>query len=810
MPNHPLELAPEALRRICDPDSLGFESTASVPATIGTVGQDRALDSLAFGLEIEARGYNLFVSGATGSGRSTTVMAKVQETALRLPHADDWCYVYNFTDSYRPLAINLPHGMARALARDMDALVMQFRAEIPKAFESDRYQQQRQQVVTELEKKRQALYEALEGQARAVGLTVQFGPQGIMTLPLLDGRPMTPEEYGALPDPTKASLRERGEGLQDELVTFFKSVRDAEQDTNQALQRLDREIALFAVGHLVQGMAEQYKDHPRVTAYLEAVQADVVENHQNFRPQPPEEARPAMPGPRPDPFSRYHINVLVSRDGDGGAPVVSEFNPTYYNLVGRVDYQPAFGTLSTDYRLIKPGALHHANGGFLMVQARELLMNPFAWEGLKRCLTCEEIAIENIGEATSLVPTLTVRPEPIPLKVKVVLIGNREVFGLLYSADETFRKLFKVKADFDIDMDRNPENTAIYASFVRSRVDADHLLQFHKSGVAKIVEYGSRLREHQDKLSTRFGDMADIVTEATFWARRAGATQVMGDHVSQAIAAKEFRSSLPRDKTQEVIREGTIVIATEGAAVGQINGLSVLDTGDYTFGMPSRITARVSMGSGGVSNIERAIEMSGRIHSKGVLILSAFLASRYAQTKPLNLNASLTFEQLYNDVDGDSASSTELYALLSALSGLPLRQDLAVTGSVNQHGEVQAVGGVQFKVEGYYDLCAARGLTGTQGVMIPASNVRHIMLREDIVEAVSAGRFHLYAVSTVDEGIELLTGVPAGAPDASGAYPTGSVNALVDERISRFGLQLREFGRPAENGAKPVVPTPTA
>ncbi len=802
---HPLELPAAALRRVCDPDSLGFETTETISPAIGTVGQERAGDALTFGLEITAPGYNLFVSGAPGSGRATTVLARVQEVAKTLPPPDDWCYVNNFTDAYRPLAINLPAGMARQLAHDMAALVDQCKTDIPKVFEDDHYREQHQFIVSDLEKRRQAFYETLEAKAGQLGLTVQFSPAGIVTVPVLQGRPMTPEEYQALPDQTRDALRAQGETLQDDLVDFLQNVRDVEQSTIEKLQQLDRQSVLFAVGHWVQNLTQKYNEYPRVVSHLEAVQGDIVENHMAFRPH--EEQRPPGMPPAPrgeDPFARYRVNVLVTREDGDGAPVVYEFHPSYYNLVGRVDYQPSFGTLSTDFRLIKPGALHHANGGFLIVQARDLLMNPFSWEGLKRCLVCREVSMENIGEANSMVPTLSVRPDPIPLNVKVVLIGNPTIFGLLYQNDETFQKLFKAKADFDTQMERDEQNIHTYAGFVRSRVDTEGLLHFHKSAVAKVVEYGSRLSEHQGRLSTRFGDTSDILTEASYWAKKTGVALVMAGHVQKAITQKEFRSSLPRDRMQQIMREGTIQISTEGAEVGQVNGLSVLDTGDFTFGMPSRITARVSLGNAGVVDIEREIEMSGRIHSKGVMILSAFLASRYAQDKPLSLSASLTFEQLYNDVDGDSASSTELYALLSALSGLPLRQDLAVTGSVNQRGEVQAVGGVQFKVEGYYDLCAARGLTGTQGVMIPWTNTSHIMLREDIVEAVQAGRFHLYSIHSIDEGIELLTGVPAGQLDADGCYPDGSVNALVNQRITDFAQRLRDFGR-AEGPPPPAA-----
>ncbi|MBI2885859.1 MAG: AAA family ATPase [Chloroflexi bacterium] len=801
--SHPLEVPPDALRLTCDPAALSFETTEEVAPVIGTVGQDRALDALDFGLEIGTTGYNLFVAGIPGSGRATTVLSRIEQLAKTLPTPGDWCYVHNFRDAYRPQALELPPGMGDKLATDMNNLIAACRREIPRVFQSDAYQQRRQQLLTELDRQRDHLFHELDDEARQRGLTVQIGPAGVVTIPLTpEGRPMTPEEYQGLQESVRERLRALGEEFQERLVTFLKRIRDAEQETAQAVRTLDRESALFAVGHLVQDLAEQYSQQRQVVSYLEAVQEDVVDNLQNFRPEPEESQQRLLPGlpamRTEDPFNRYKVNVLVSHNGSPGAPVVVEHNPTFQNVIGRVDYQPAFGTMSTDFRLIKPGALHRANGGFLILQARDVLINPYCWEALKRALDCKEIVIENLGDMLSALPMLTLRPDAIPLNVKVVLIGNPMVYNLLYHMDEEFLKLFKVKADFDIEMERSTDNVGIYAGFVRARVEQDNLLHFHRSGVAKVVEHGSRLLEHQGKLSTRFLDVADLISEASYWAKKAGSGYVHKEHVEQAIAQKEFRSGLVRDKVQRVIQEDVIKIATEGQAVGQINGLSVLDIGDYVFGTPSRITAAVSLGSAGVLNVEREIELSGKIHSKGVMILSGYLAAKYAQDKPLSLSASLTFEQLYNEVDGDSASSAELYCLLSALAELPLRQDLAVTGSVNQKGEVQAVGGVQYKIEGFFDACRARGLTGSQGVLIPASNVRHLMLREVVVEAVRQGQFHVYAVSTVDEGIELLTGRPAGQVQPDGAYPEGSVNYLVNQRLLEYAERLRSFGKAPE------------
>ena len=799
MQQHTLEVPPEALRRVCDPAELIFETTEEIAPVVGTVGQDRALSSLEFGLGVSTNGYNLYVAGVPGTGRTGTVHSLVERAAKTQATPGDWCYVYNFRDPYRPSALGLPAGTGVKLAKDMDDLIEGCKREISRVFQSETYQQRRQQLITELERRRDQLYRELDENARQRGLTVQFSPAGILTVPLVEGKPINPDEFQALPEAAREKYRSEGEALQERLVTFLNSIREVEQTTASRLTELDRQSALYAVGHQIQSLTEQYKDYPQVVSYLQAAQEDIVNNLQNFRSNG-EAAHPeGLParffGRAEDPFARYKVNVLVNNQGLEGAPVVVEHNPTYYNLVGRVDYLPSLGTMQTDFRTIKSGALHRANGGYLVVQVRDVLLNPLAWDALKRALDCREVALESMGEMLSLVPTVSLRPDPIPLQVKVVLIGNPMLYSILYHQDEDFRKQFKVKADFDIEIDRTAENVGIYAGFIRAQVERDGLLHFHRSGVAKVVEYGSRLLEHQERLSTRFLEISDIVAEASYWAQKSGSRIVHADHVQQAIDEKDFRSSLVRDKVQRVIQENVIKITTEGVAPGQINGLSVLDMGDYVFGAPSRITARVSLGSEGVVDVERETEMSGKIHSKGVMILSGYLAGKYAQESPLSLSASLTFEQLYNEVDGDSASSTELYCLLSALGDIPLRQDLAVTGSVNQQGEIQAVGGVQYKIEGFFAVCKAKGLTGTQGVMIPRANLQHLMLQENVVEAVRQGQFHIYAVDTVDEGIELLTGLPAGELQADGTYPEGTVSYRVTQKLERYAEKLQEFGK---------------
>lgn len=779
------ELAVDQVRAFCDPAQFSFETTETVAPIEGTVGQNRALDALDFGLRVATRGYNLFVTGVPGSGRSTAILAVVERFASDRPSPDDWCYVQNFADPYRPRVLRLPAAMGPRLVADLDAFLERCRQEIPRVLESETYHQRRQEIAATLDRGREAAYAELEREANEHGLTVRPGASGAMVIPIVNGRPVSPEEFQALPEATRQQLREQSEAFQQHLhlLEAQKEVREAEVAAAQQVRQLDQESVLSAVGHLNDELEQRYRDLPQVLGHLEAVQSEMVSNLDSFRPvaDPPEAAgRPPMPPD--DPFARYRVNVLVTNAPDAGAPVVFEHNPTYYNLLGRIDYRPAFGSMSTDFRMIKAGAIHRANGGYLILQAKDVLAAPQAWDALKRALDTQQGAIENLSDNLSAVPTLTMRPDPVALDLKVLLIGVPYLQNLLFQSDEDFRKLFKVKADFDIEMPRTAENLAVYAGFVRGRIDADKLLHFDRTGVAKIVEYGSRLMENQQKLSTRFLDIADLVSEAGYWAARGEAKHVSGDHVQQAIAEKDQRSGLPRDKTYEAIQEGIVNIASDGTAVGQVNGLSVLQTADFTFGMPSRITARVSPGSRGVMNVEREIEMSGRIHSKGVMILAGYLAGKYAQDAPLSLAASLTFEQLYNEVDGDSASSAELYCLLSALADAPLAQSTAVTGSVNQQGDVQAVGGVQYKVEGFFDVCRARGLTGRQGVVIPTANVQHLMLREDVVEAVQRGEFHVYAVAHVAQGIELLTGLSAD-----------TIDARVQARLMEYANRVREY-----------------
>jgi len=799
----------ERLRRYADPNEFSFETTEEVQPLEGTIGQPRAVNSLEFGLQIDTQGYNMFVCGISGSGRSSTVRTYVQEAAAAKPTPSDWCYVENFRDPDRPNAIELPAGKGAQFAREMSDLVEAAKREIPRAFESENYEQRRQQIARDIQAKREKVGERLNQEARIRGFAVEATPAGIVTVPLAYGQPLTREQYEHLTEEQKEELRRKSEELEEIIAQVLREGRILEKEQRDRLRELDREVALFVVGPMFREIEDQFKDFPEVIEYLRQVREDLPEHLEDFRQQ--ESAQPVAGTlaaledlRRQEHVDRYKVNVIVDNRDLKGAPVIIENNPTYYNLLGRVDYRARFGAMVTDFNQIKAGALHRANGGYLIVQARDVLTNPFAWEGLKRALRSREVRIENMGEQLSIVPTASLRPEPIPIDVRVIMIGPSEIYYLLYYLDEDFRKLFKVKVDFRPDMPRNKEHAQEYAAFIARLCRDGRILHFDRTAVAKVVEYGSRLLEDQDKLSTRFMDISNIVAESSFWASKAGSKVVKAEHVDEAIRQREYRSSLPEEYVQELISEGTVLIDTEGAAVGQLNGLSISQYGDYYFGRPSRITARTFLGSSGLINIERETRLGGRIYNKGFMVLSGFLAGRFAQDKPLALSASITFEQVYDEIEGDSASSAELYTLLSSLSGLPLRQGIAVTGSVNQHGQVQAIGGVTRKIEGFFAVCQAKGLTGEQGVIIPQANVKNLMLKEEVVEAVRQGKFHIWAVSHVDQGIEILTGVPAGERQPDGSYPEGTVNYLVDRTLNDYARRLREFGTPPSRLTPPM------
>jgi predicted ATP-dependent protease len=800
------ELPAAKLRWNCDPSVFSFKTTAEIPPLKGIVEQDRPTRAIRFGLDITSPGYNIYVSGLTGTGKTTVIKTFLEEIAAKMPRPDDWCYVHNFQDPNCPTILNLPAGQAKALQAEMDDFVHHLKTEIPKAFESKEYEESVNTLLTENQAVQQVLLGQLSAKARAQGFEIEITKVGVSLVPVLNGKPVAAEQFQALDEETRQQIEARRSSLDQEIQGFLRQVRDVNKDSRDRINELHRRMGLYVVGGRLEGIKEKHDHLPALIAYLGDVEEYILSHLEDFTEDSskPESAAAAQVRlePMADPFLKYKVNIVIDNTALQGAPVVIETNPTYYNLFGRVELRAQMGTLSADFTLIRAGSYARANGGFLVVNAHDVLLNAGAWETLKRTVKNREVRIEDIAEQFGVVPVAGMRPSPIPVNVKVIMIGHQFIYHELYSADEDFRKIFKVKADFDSEMARDAQGFSNYASFISSRCHDENLLHFDPTGVAKVAEYGAWLVDNQEKLSARFSDVADIVREASYWARNAGRDAVSAEHVQQAVDEKCYRSSLIEERVRNLITEGTVLVDVAGAAVGQVNGLAVIDLGDIRFGRPSRITAKTYMGKNGVVDIERESKMSGRIYEKGVLILSGYLGAKYAQERPLSLAASLCFEQSYEGIDGDSASSTELYALLSSLSRVPIRQGIAVTGSVNQNGQIQPIGGVNQKIEGFFDVCKARGLTGDQGVMIPVQNVRNLMLRKDVVDAVIVGKFRIYAVGTVDEGIEILTGCPAGARNERNLYPEGTINYRVEQRLKEFAEGLRKFGSPEEDSLR--------
>ncbi len=802
-----LRVPVKQLRRVCDPKSLPFRTTSDLSPLEGTVGQDRAVSALDFGLSIEAEGFHVYVSGPPGTGRSTELLAQISRIAKERPAARDWCYVFNFKDPAQPKAISLSAGRGHELNHEVADLIKAIRADVLRAFESDEYVQRHNQVGQEVQVQRDQFFATMEHEAQGRGLTVNVTPMGVTTIPVIDDKPITKEQYESLSDVQKHDIQQRTQEVDSIIAQMLPQLRRIERGAQRLVAALDKQVATSMVAPRLDELRRDYVDEHGVTDYLDALGEDIVGHLDDFRAtdeqQPPQ--LPFLPPmPRDGVFSRYEVNVIVTHEPGTHAPVVVEDNPSYYHMFGRIDYRPSFGSMVTDHTMIKPGALHLANGGFLVVQALDVLMQPLVWETLKRALRTQALRMENMGEQLSIIPSSSLSPEPIPLDIKVAMIGTPQVFAILQSGDEQFSKLFKTKADFAIDVERTDEHALLLARFIAKHVQRLGMRPFDKGAVARVIEESSRLVSDQQKLSLRMMDIVDLLVEADYWACSVTSNIVHSVHVEKAIAQKIYRSSLIEDRVQEFIADGTIKVDTEGAVVGQVNGLSVFDLGDYAFGRPSRITARVSMGRGQVVNIEREVEKSGPSHSKGFLILQGYLNGKFAHRRPLSFAASIAFEQVYDEIDGDSASSTELYALLSAIGDVPLKQGIAVTGSVNQLGEVQAIGGVNEKIEGFYAVCEAKGFTGEQGVMIPRDNIHNLMLKQQVVRAVKEGRFHVWAVSSIEEGIELLTGLPAGKVKPNGAYPEGTVYRQVTDSLEALTRQAMELNRGARNG---IVPT---
>ncbi|MGD8806879.1 MAG: ATP-binding protein [Chloroflexota bacterium] len=801
-----LPLEAKALCQPCDPDQFTFDTTADLEDLEEVIGQERAVDALHFGIGIQQKGYNLFALGPNGTGKYTSVYRSVSHQAQKEPVPPDWCYVFNFDQPDRPKALRLPAGQGTVLSQEMKRLVEELYVVIPAAFEGEEYQNQRQAIESEFQDKQESALDDIRKEAEKSEIALIRTPAGLAFAPLVDKEVIKPDEFMKLPEERRKQIESRIEELQQKLQSVIRQVPNWMREGRKRAQELNEEVTVFAITPLFEEIQAKFADLPDVLAYLEAVQADVVEHNRMFldsggdgqTPPGPTEANIAAAAAKRSFANRYQVNAIVDHGDSTGAPVIYEQNPTFSNLIGRLEHVAQMGALLTDFTLIKPGALHQANGGYLILDARKVLLQPFAWEGLKQALQSEEIRIESPGQAYSLITTVSLEPQPVPLDVKVILLGERMLYYLMHQHDPDFAELFKVAADFEDQMNRSEANNMAYARLVSTLARKESLRHFDRAAVSKVIERSARMIGDAERLSTHMQSVVDLLREADYWAAEAGADIVGREHVQTAIDAQIRRASRIKDRMQEAILRETILVDTSGEKVGQINGLSVLMLGNFAFGRPSRITARVRMGKGEVIDIERQVELGGPLHSKGVLILSSYLGSRYATNRPLSLSASLVFEQSYGGVDGDSASSAELYALLSALSEAPIKQSLAVTGSVNQHGQVQAIGGVNEKIEGFYDICYSRGLTGDQGVLIPAANVKHLMLRQDVVEAVADGNFHIYPIETVEQGIEVLTGKPAGEIDDEGVFPEDSINRLVVDRLEDMAETQRAFNRPAE------------
>ncbi len=786
------KLSAEDVYKVCEIEHLGVGSTAELEPLHGTVGQERALRSLEFGLDMPSQGFNIYVLGEAGTGKMTTIRALLEKKAAEEEVPADWCYVYNFKDPDVPRAMKFEPGRGVVLQKDMHELIKVLKEEIPKVYDSKAFEKQKAKIVEDFQKRQKELFAALEEEAKGRHFSIRKMQNGLAMVPIKkDETPLTDEEFESLEPEMKKAVDRTGKELQEKLDDVVRQVRQEEKTARDRVAGLEREAVLPVVNRWIEELESKFRNNEQVVRYLEEVKEDILEHIDEFKPK---EETPQLPFMRPpkqeNTMARYQVNLLVHRNESKGAPVVIEKNPTYFNLFGRVEHKVQYGMALTDFTMIKAGSLHRANGGYLVINALDLLKNMFSYDALKRAVKNRQLSIEDIWEQYRLVSTVAMRPEPIPLDVKIVLIGAPYIYYMLYNLDEEYRKYFKVKADFDSKMERSDKTARLYAEFICGRCGDEGLLPFDKSGIARVVEFGSRLAEHQEKLSARFGVISDIVREAGYWAGKDGAERVTGEYVDQAIREKRYRNNRVEDLIQEAILEDTFIVETTGAKIGQINGLAVLGTGDTMFGKPSRITARTYAGKRGVVNIERETKMSGKIHEKAIMILTAYLGARFAQEEGLGLTASIGFEQLYEGIEGDSATCAELYVLLSSIGGVELRQDLAVTGSMDQHGEVQPIGGVNEKIEGFFDVCQARGLTGEQGVVIPARNKKNLMLRPDVVRAVREGTFHIYAINRVEEGLELFAGMPVGEPTDEG-FPEGTVFRSVADGLARLAKASR-------------------
>jgi len=793
----------KALRLRQDPADFAFECTEELTPLTELIGQDRALRALEFGLGIDKPGYNVFVTGLTGTGRATAVLDYIKRTVedqkaagiARLPN--DWCYVYNFNDPDRPNVIPLPAGRGRVLRDHLEELLNLVRTNLGRAFASDEYERQRRTILEVGQHEAQAIMDTAQKEAEEAGFLLTFSPMGVSMVPMKGDKPMTPEEFAALSSDERSAVQSRQQAISNRVSDVGRRLRAIEREIGGQLRELDHKVAEVVMSGPFEAIIEEFGEQAEVPQFLAELRNFATENALLLRETDGQQqllAGLAAAG-QPDPFLAFRVNAFVDNSDAAGPPIILESNPSWTNLFGRIERRAYLGTYISDHTLLRPGSVHRANGGYLVLNLLDVLTKPGSWDGIKRLIRTKEVRLEDPMEQYGFLTPQALRPEPVPVDIKLLVTGDPMAYFLFTAYDEEFWEMFKVKADFDYQIPRNKENIHAYAGFICAIAEREKLRHFDRTAVARVVEHGSRAVDDQEKLSARFGRLRDLVVESDYWAGQAKSDLVRAEHVEQAIKERVYRLNLLEERIREAIARGVIIVDTEGSVVGQVNGLAVLDLGEFSFGRPSRITARTFLGQRGVTSIDRESQLSGKIHDKGVLTLTGYLGATYAHDKPLSLSASISFEQGYEAVEGDSASLAELCAVLSSLGDVPIRQDLAITGSVNQKGEVQPIGGANQKIEGFHDVCKVIGFTGTQGVIIPERNRKNLMLRDDVIESVERGDFHILSVSSVDEALEALTGMTAGVRGPDGAFPEDSVHGRVDRRLREMGEAMRHFAR---------------
>ena len=782
------ELNYKNLKISCDPSIFKFKTTEELDNIETGIGQERGIKALEFGLNVDINGYNLYLEGPAGVGKTMYTKHYLDKISKKQKTPCDWCYIYNFENPNEPIALPLHAGQGKEFKEQMDAFIKDIKNDLKNTFNNEDFEKEKALISQTYEEKREALMVKLNKKSEKYGFQVKSAQNGIYMMPIINGKAIEQEEFEKLDDETKQNFEDNSSIVQEQILQVISEIKNIEQESQKKLSEWQSNVALLTINAHINYIRSKFKRNKKISTFLENIKKDILKNIDYFLVEPQIETQ-QMPGPRPEPpkpWENYRVNLFIDNSAQEGAPVIMDSNYSYHNIFGKLEYENYYGSLKTDYTMLKPGLLHKANGGYIIFQAHDLIENSVCYEGLKKALRQKQLLIENTADPRSPMVMVSLKPEPIPLDLKVIIVGDEQIYQTLLAVDYDFRKLFKIKVEFEDSSDNTEENMNKLARFIHGFCEQEQLPHLDPSAVAKIMEYSSRLADNQDKLSTRFNDLAQIIGEAATWAKMKRAKIVTAEFVDMALSERANRIKKYDSMYTEMIKENTLLIDTTGAKVGQINGLTIMNIGDYMFGKPVKITATTYTGKNGVINIEREVDLSGSTHSKGVYILSGYLGEKFAQDIPLSLTASICFEQLYNGVDGDSASSTELYAILSSLSGVPINQSFAVTGSVNQKGEIQPIGGVNEKIEGFFQICKMRGLDGTHSVMIPIQNRKNLNLSNEVVDAVKNGLFHIYAISTIDEGIELLTGVPAGKKDSNGNFPAGTINYLAYEKLKKY------------------------